>query len=118
MSSLEKPAKVRKHLIDPTAPPRPRDIAAEKKSLSNVQRWVMSVLAVVVTLLHSALILLAAVSLDNPRPGAEVGLSIIAGAFGVIGIAVFLAIHKKRILSPWLLLGTLPTFVGLWVTLR
>jgi hypothetical protein len=116
MSSMEQPTKRRKHLIDPSAPPKPRNLEAEHKSLSRVQRWVMSALAVT-TLAHlCAGLILAAIFLDNPRPGAEIGLNVIAGAFGVIAVAVALAIHKKPVLSPWLLLGTIPTFVGLWLT--
>ncbi len=112
------PQKRRKHLIDPTVPPRPRNIEAEKKSLSRVQRTVMSAL-VVTTILHlSAGLVLAAMFLDDPRPGAEVGLNVIAAAFGVMAVAAGLAIHKKNVVSPWLLLGLLPGIVGLWLTLR
>lgn len=115
MSSLEQPAKRRKHLMDPSAPPRPRNVEAEKKSLSRVQRYVMSVLAVT-TIAHLCVgLVLAAVLMDDPQPGARVGLNVIAGAFGVIAVAVALAIHRKPVLSPWLLLGTLPTFIGLWL---
>lgn len=114
----EAPQKRRKHLIDPSAPPRPRNVEAEKKSLSRVQRTVMSAL-VVTTILHlSAGLVLAALFLDDPRPGAEVGLNVIAAAFGVIAVAAGLAIHKRPVLSPWLLLGLIPGIVGVWLTLR
>lgn len=120
MSALDggAPQKRRKHLIDPSAPPRPRNVEAEKKSLSRVQRTVMSAL-VVTTILHlSAGLVIAAVFLDDPRPGAEIGLNVIAAAFGVLAVAAGLAIHRKRVLSPWLLLGLLPGIVGVWLTLR
>ena len=37
----------------------------------------------------------------------------IAGAFGVLAVAAGLAIHKRPLLTPWLLLGLLPALVGL-----
>ena len=120
MSALDggAPPKRRKHLIDASAPPRPRNVEAEKKSLSRVQRTVMSAL-VVTTILHlSAGLVIAAMFLDDPRPGAEIGLNVIAAAFGVLAVAAGLAIHRKRVLSPWLLLGLLPGIVGVWLTLR
>lgn len=118
MSSLDKPVKQRRHLIDPNAPQRPRDLAAERKSLGRVQRFVMSVLAVTTILHLSAGLVLAAVLMGHPQPGARVGLSVIAGAFGVIALAVGRAIHRKPLLSPWLLLGLAPTAVGIWLTQR
>lgn len=112
------PRKRRKHLMDPSAPPRPRNIEAEKRSLSRVQRTVMSAL-VVTTILHLSMgLVLAAMFLDTPRPGARIGLNVIAAAFGVLAIAAGLAIHRKNVVSPWLLLGLLPGIVGLWLTLR
>ena len=45
MSTPEQPRKAR-HLIDFDAPATPRDAARDAASLTRVQRWVMSVLAV------------------------------------------------------------------------
>lgn len=109
-------AKRRPHLIDPNAPRRKYDPEAEAK-LVRVQQWVMSTLAVT-TILHLVVgLIVAAVMLDEPTPGARVGLNIIAGLFGVIAVAAFRAIHKKSLLSPWLLVGVLPTLLGLWLAL-
>ena len=47
-----------------------------------------------------------------------VGLEVIAGVFAVIAVVVARAIHRRPLLSPWLLLGVLPTLLGLAVTLR
>ena len=47
---------------------------------------------------------------------ARAGLNVIAGAFGVAAVVAGLAIHRRPPLSPWLLLGLLPTVVGLWLT--
>jgi hypothetical protein len=102
-----------RHLMDPSAPRPVRDLHAEDRSLTKVQRWVMSTLAVT-TLLHlSAGVIIAGMTESDPTSSAQIGLSIIAGAFGVMAIVVALAIHGRRILSWWLLLGPLPTAVGL-----
>ena len=117
MSTPQPPRKAR-HLIDFDAPPRPRDTAAEEASLERVKRWVMSVL-VVTTVAHLAVgLVVAAVMLDAPRPVARIGLCVIAGAFGVIGVALARLIHGRSPLTPWLLAGALPTVVGIWLLER
>ena len=113
MDDTTAPPRRARHLMDPHAPRPVRDQGREDRSLSRVQRWVMSVLAVS-TLGHLAGgIVLAALTIDDPQPGARVGLCVIAGAFGVLAVVVGLAIHGRRLLSPWLLVGLLPTAVGL-----
>ena len=108
----------RRHLMDPNAPRRVRDPHAEDRSLTRVQRWVMSSLAVT-TLLHLSVgVIIAAMTESDPTLSAQIGLNIIAGAFGVMAVVAALAIHGRSILSWWLLLGPLPTAVGLWLTLR
>ena len=110
--------KRRRHLLDLDAPRRVvSDPAAEERSLSRVQRWVMSTLAVITILHMSGGLILAAMYLEDATRSSQIGLNVIAGAFGVLAVVVGLAIHGRRILSPWLLLGLLPTAVGLWLTL-
>jgi hypothetical protein len=118
VSTPEKPRRA-KHLIDFDAPPRPqRDLAREQESLERVKRWVMSVL-VVTTVAHLAVgLVVAAVMLDAPRPVARIGLCVIAGAFGVIGVALARLIHGRTPFTPWLLVGALPTVVGVWLLER
>jgi hypothetical protein len=116
----EQPAPKRaRHLMDPAAPRRevlrPTTGALH---LEPVQKWVLSVLAAT-TIVHLAGgLVIAAMYVDDSRTDARVGLNILAGAFGVIAVAVFRAIHQFKPLSAWLLLGVLPTIVGLWLTFR
>ncbi len=101
----------RRHLMDPANPVRPVD----DRSLTHVQRWVASTLAVF-TIAHLALgIVLAAYETPASATAARIGLTVIAGAFGVIAVGAGLAIHRHRLLSPWLLLGLLPAAAGLWL---
>lgn len=110
--------KGRRHLLDLDAPRRVvSDPAAEERNLSRVQRWVMSTLAVITILHMSAGLILAAMFLEDATRASQVGLNVIAGAFGVLAVVVALGIHGRRILSPWLLLGMVPALVGLWLTL-
>ena len=109
--------KGRGHLLDLDAPRRViQDPEKDARDLARVQRWVMSTLAVT-TILHLAVgLVVAAVMLDDAPDSSKIGLTVIAGIFGSMAVATGLAIHGKRIVSPWLLLGVVPTAVGLWLT--
>jgi hypothetical protein len=115
---MQQPAKRPRHLMDPNNPVR----TVNDRSLTNVQRWVMSVLAVF-TIAHLAIgIAIAANAVREDATAARIGLCVISCAFGVIGVAAGLLIHGKRPqtwpYAPWLLLGLLPGLVGLWFALR
>ena len=115
MESAAPPPRRARHLIDPTAPPRPRDPRAEER-LTRVQQWVLSTLAFL-TISHLAMgLVIAALFLPEDDTAGRVGLSIIAGGFGVMSVAAALLIHRRSLRTPWLLLGTAPTAVGLWLT--
>lgn len=109
--------KGRGHLLDMNAPRRiVEDPEKDARDLARVQKWVMSVLAVT-TVLHLVVgLVVAAVMLDDSPDSSRIGLNVIAGIFGAIAVATGLAIHGRKILSPWLLLGLVPTAVGLWLT--
>jgi hypothetical protein len=104
--------------MDPDNPIRP----VNDRSLTNVQRWVASVL-VVFTIAHLAIgIAISATLVPDDKVAARAGLSIIAAAFGVIGVAAGFIIHGKKPFAwpyaPWLLLGAIPGVVGLVLALR
>lgn len=86
-------------------------------SMTSVQRWVMSVLAVTTIGHLSAGLVVAAVFLDTTRPGAQVGVDLIAGVIGVLGVAAGFLIHQKSPLQPWLVLGLVPAAIGLYFIL-
>ena len=107
--SQSRPA-VRKHLMTPG---QPRPQRPESMSLTSVQRWVMSILAAT-TIMHLAAGLVVAAAFAD-RADARIGLLVIATAFGVLAMVAALLIHQRRPLSPWLLLGLLPSLVGVYV---
>jgi hypothetical protein len=109
--------KGRGHLLDMNAPRRVvADPEKDARDLARVQKWVMSTLAVT-TILHLVVgLVVAAVMLDDAPDSSKIGLNVIAGVFGAIAVATGLAIHGRRILSPWLLLGVVPTAIGLLLT--
>jgi hypothetical protein len=109
------PAPRRRHLMDPAHPQRP---SLESREITRVQQWVLSVL-VATTILHlSAGLAVAAVYADGSRPGAGVGLNVLACVCGVAAVAAARMIHRRTPLSWWLLLGLVPGLVGLWVVLH
>jgi hypothetical protein len=110
-------------------PPRPRHLLdpqdirgshqrsqGSAQSLTNVQRWVMSVL-VVTTILHFAFgLAVAAVFIDDARLDARIGLNVLAALTGVMAVVAGRAIHGRSLLSPWLALGVVPGLAGAVVT--
>lgn len=106
-----------RHLIDPNAPRPVRNVREESRSLTRVQQWVMSTLAVTTILHFSAGLVLAAIFLDERGTTSQIGLDVIAGIFGVLAVAAGLAIHRRSVLTPWLLIGVVPGVVGVWLTL-
>ena len=108
--------KGRGHLLDMDAPRRVvTDPEKDARDLARVQRWVMSVLAVT-TIIHLVVgLVVAAVMLDDAPDTSRIGLNVIAGIFGAGAVAAARAIHGRRILSAWLLLGVVPTAIGLWL---
>jgi len=113
---VENPAPVKRarHLMDPNNPVR----QVNDRSLTNVQRWVASVLATTTIFHLAAGLVIAAVFMDDDNRTSQIGLCVIAGVFGIIAIGVGLAIHGRRPVSPWSVLGLLPTAVGLLLVLR
>ncbi len=106
------PPAVRKHLMTP-GQPRPQQ---RQTNITTVQRWVMSSLTAITILHLSGGIVVAAYVSD--RRSSQIGLLVIAAAFGVIAFAAALLIHRRSPLSWWLLPGLLPAIVGGYIILR
>ena len=85
-------------------------------SITKVQQWVLSVLALTVIEHFAFGLAVAAVFAEDQD--ARVGLNVLAGITGVAGVAAFRALHGKSIISAWLLLGPLPGVIGAWLTFR
>jgi hypothetical protein len=94
--------------MDPANPVR----QVNDHHLTQVQRWVVSALAVVTILHLSAGMVIAAYFMDQDALVSRLGLCVIGGAFGVVAAGVGRLIHQKQVLSPWLALGLLPGLVG------
>ena len=113
--SAPAPQRRRRHLMDPNDP-RPQQPPGGM-SMTTVQKWVMSVLAITTIGHFSAGLVIAAVFLDARGVGAQVALDLIAGLVGVLGVAAGFLIHGKRPLTPWLAAGLVPAAIGLWFIL-
>ena len=113
--SVTQAPKPRKHLMTPG---QPRPQTTRPMSLTTVQRWVMSTLAVS-TGLHMAGGLVLAARYVDVRSSA-IGLLVIAGALGLLTMTGGLLIHRTPLLvrgklpHPVLLVGLLPPVLGAW----
>lgn len=101
-----------RHLMDPDNPIRP----VNDRSLTNVQRWVFSVLTVF-TIAHLVVGIVIA-SVEVSQTSGRIGLSVIAGLFAAIAIVAGQVIHRRNPWNAWLLLALIPTAVGIWLALR
>src|SRR3954464_1327673 len=106
--------RVPRHLMDPNNLQRSQPSGM---SLTTVQQWVLSVLAVTTILHLSAGLVVAAIVSPDSRPDAQIGLNILAGVTAVGAVAAGMGIHGKNPLSWWLLLGLCVVPVGLYLTL-
>lgn len=105
--------------MDPNGPRPTSNPYLEDASMIRVQQWVMSTLAVTTIAHLSVGLIIAAMFLPKPTLVSEIGLTVIAGAFGALAATAALAIHKKSLASWWVIVGFLiPTAVGLILFLR
>ncbi|GAA4825379.1 hypothetical protein ACFQ0K_18380 [Nocardioides caeni] len=107
----------RRHLMDPNAPRQAPDPEAVAR-LQRVQRRIMSALLVTTVLHLSVGLVIAADHVGDDRLDAQIGLCVIAGAFMTGGVVTTLLVLGRSWRSPWLIVGCLPTVVGLWWVLR
>jgi hypothetical protein len=78
---------------------------------------VLSVL-VATTILHLSVgLAVAGVYADGSRPGAGVGLNVLAAVCGVGAVVAVRLIHRRTPLTWCVLLGLVPGLVGLWFVL-
>lgn len=94
--------------------PRP---PARRNAMSTVQvqKWVATVLTVVILgHLAEALVIFALIS-PADHPASRIGLLVISGVVGLIAAAGVRAIHHRRIPSFWLLVGLLPAAIGVYL---
>lgn len=108
------PPRRQRHLMDPDNL-QAGQVSTSGMSISNVQKWVMSTLAVT-TILHLAGgLVLSARLMDNLDFAGQVGLVVIASLLGVLAIFAGLLIHQHRLLSKWLLAA--PALAGIFAWL-
>ncbi|MGC4111588.1 MAG: hypothetical protein QM747_14445 [Nocardioides sp.] len=112
---MDTPPRRPRHLMDPANLQR---TSVDSPEITRVRQWVASVL-VATTILHlSAGLAVAGVLTNGSRPGARVGLNVLASACGVGAVVAARLIHRRRPVSWWLLIGLVPGLVGLWFVLR
>ena len=81
--------------------------------VERVQKWVMSALLLVTSFIFAGGLCFLAGTVD--RPGAKPGLITIAAFVGLVALVGVRIINQKRILTPWLLLGLVPSSIAVYV---
>ncbi len=100
--------------MDPDNPRAPVSVR-RSMSLTHVQMWVMSVLAVSTGLHLVVGMIAAAFYVDEARLDSQIGLLVLAGILGVASFMAGAAIHGKSLLSWWVLLGWVPSIAGAYL---
>jgi hypothetical protein len=80
-------------------------------NIETVQRWVVSAVLFHVGSVPAITLAVYSIGVAAGEFGRGVGLWVMSGVIGVLTVAGILAIFRRSILSPWLLLGVLPTAV-------
>ena len=84
--------------------PRPMNI-------ETVQRWVVSAVLFHVGTVPAVTLAVYSIGVAHTDFGRGVGLWFMSGVIGILTAAGILAIHRRSLLTPWLILGTLPTAI-------
>jgi hypothetical protein len=85
-------------------------------STAQVQKWVATVLTVAILGHLAEGLVLFALMVPRDRPTSSIGLLVIAGVVGLLAAGGVRAIHQRRILSLWPLIGLTPAAVGCYLT--
>jgi len=80
-------------------------------NIETVQRWVVSAILFHVGSVPAVTLAVYSISVAAGDFGRGVGLWIMSGVIGLLTVAGILAIFRRSPLSPWLVLGILPTAV-------
>lgn len=85
-------------------------------NITRVQRWVASTLTLTVAFVWSGGMVLGALfTLDQSRTGAQRGILVMCAIIAVAAIVGVRMINELSWLTPWLLVGLLPSALGFWV---
>ncbi len=87
--------------------------------ITRVQRWVMSALTLTVAYVWSGGMVLGALyTLDQTRTGSQFAIFSLAAVVSVASVLGVRMINELRWLTPWLVVGLLPSAVGALVLVR
>lgn len=87
-------------------------------SVTQVQRWVSSVLVATLIEHFAAGLILAAIFIDHSDLAARIGLNVLATLASALAVVAVRAIHGRKPLSAWPALGLLVGGVGFYLTFR
>jgi len=79
--------------------------------IETVQRWVASVILIHVGSVPAVTLAVYSIGVAETDRGRGVGLWIMSGVIGLLTVAGVRLIFQRSPLSPWLILGALPTAI-------
>ena len=100
--------------MDPNNPQLPPS-RGKGMGLGQVQRWVLSIVALGVVGLHSAAMAAAPLAFNSGVAGAKPALLVISGIFGMLAVVAALVIHKRSPVSPLLIFGWIPAAIFFFI---
>jgi Ni,Fe-hydrogenase III component G len=93
-----------------------RQRPVRRMKIETVQRWVASVILIHVGSVPAISLAVYSIGVAETDHAKGVGLWIMSGVIGLLTISGVLLIFQRSVLSPWLLLGALPTAItGLYL---
>ncbi len=79
-----------------------------------VQRWVLTVLTISIVFHLAGGLAFAAYFINPDVPSSRIGLLIIAALMGCLAVGAVCAIHRRRVVTPWLAIGLIPALSGVY----
>lgn len=103
-------------MTTPESSPEPK---REEMSIDQVQRWVVSVLIFAISAFPiGGLMGISHAVRDQGRHGDAVGFLIMAAVIGVLALGAIRIIHKRSVVTPLLVLGTVPAAIAAYVLFK
>lgn len=76
--------------------------------IETVKRWVVAVMAIHIGGSPTLALAFYSPHLAETRRSSGIGLWVMCGVIGLVTVGGVLLIHRKSLLSPWMILGILP----------
>jgi hypothetical protein len=80
--------------------------------IETVKRWVVAVMAIHIGGSPALALAFYGPHFAETKRSSGIGLWVMSGVVGLVTVGGVLLIHRKSLLSPWMILGVLPMGIG------